>query len=436
MIYNLPRAAKKPWPTDLDTALEFTSPEAFSISTTKNWDGKIEYTNGKQWETWDGGAITSGKIGNNYCIYLRGTGNSKITGDSYEEWSIVGTNIACNGDIDLLLDYSTVKSGNRPAMADTCYAYMFYGCTRLTAAPSLPATTLADNCYYYMFNGCTSLTAAPSLPATTLAYECYAYMFYGCTSLTAAPSLPATTLAGYCYAHMFESCTILTSAPSLPATTLADNCYYYMFKGCTSLTSAPSLPATTLAYTCYAYMFYGCTSLTSAPSLPATTLTSECYDSMFRGCTEIKLSTTASGTYTKSYRIPKSGTGTTASYALNSMFANTGGTFKGTPAINTTYYLDKSNTISGGGAVTKKKIKFTIKLMFSTTTQYEAEEGMTWEQWVNSAYNTDGFFIRTYSSTLELVDKTQNFALTITSTDTITADKTYTMGPAMIGPDS
>lgn len=75
-------------------------------------------------------------------------------------------------------------------------------------------------------------------------------------------------------------------------------------------------------------------------------------------------------------------------------------------------------------------IKFSLKLMSSTTTQYEAEEGMTWEQWVNSVYNTDGFFIRTYSSNLELVDKTQNWALTITSTDTITADKTYTMGPA------
>jgi hypothetical protein len=66
---------------------------------------------------------------------------------------------------------------------------------------------------------------------------------------------------------------------------------------------------------------------------------------MFYGCIKIKLSTTASGTYTKSYRIPKSGTGTTASSALNNMFANTGGTFKGTPEINTTYYLDESNTI-------------------------------------------------------------------------------------------
>ena len=295
MIYNLPRVAKKIGPSDLDTALEFTSPEVFSISAPKNWDGKLEYTNGSGWSTWDGSEITSGKTGNNYCIYLRGTGNSKITGitSSSAKWSIIGTNIACNGAIDLLLDYATVKSGNRPAMASKCYSYMFQGCTSLTTAPALPATTLAVYCYYCMFNGCTSLTTAPSLPATKLASKCYSYMFKGCTNLTTAPSLPATTLAG--------------------------ECYYCMFNGCTSLTTAPSLPATTLA--------------------------GECYSFMFKGCKGIKLSSTASGTYTKAYRIPKSGTGTTASSALNYMFANTGGTFTGTPTINTTYYLDESNTI-------------------------------------------------------------------------------------------
>ena len=31
--------------------------------------------------------------------------------------------------------------------------------------------------------------------------------------------------------------------------------------------------------------------------------------------------------------------------ALDNMFVDTGGTFKGTPEINTTYYLDESNTI-------------------------------------------------------------------------------------------
>ena len=60
-----------------------------------------------------------------------------------------------------------------------------------------------------MFYGCTSLTTAPSLPATTLAQDCYIAMFYNCTSLTTVPELPATTLASYCYQSMFYNCTSL-----------------------------------------------------------------------------------------------------------------------------------------------------------------------------------------------------------------------------------
>ena len=96
------------------------------------------------------------------------------------------------------------------ALADSCYYSMFKGCSSLTQAPALPATTLADSCYYLMFNGCTSLTQAPALPATALADWCYYSMFGGCTSLTQAPALPATILANYCYYDMFDGCTKVT----------------------------------------------------------------------------------------------------------------------------------------------------------------------------------------------------------------------------------
>ena len=86
-----------------------------------------------------------------------------------------------------------------------------------------------------MFNGCTSLTAAPELPATTLAYGCYCAMFYSCKSLTTTPELPATTLADSCYYQMFCYCQSLTTAPELHATTLTDRCYLEMFKYCTKL---------------------------------------------------------------------------------------------------------------------------------------------------------------------------------------------------------
>ena len=315
MIYNFPRKKRNL----ITNYLTFSSPNPFSISVeTPGWNGKLYCsTDTKTWAEWTGTEVNATEVGGTYALYFNGTGNTKITGGDSYKWTLNGSSISCTGNIESLLDYETVAAGQHPAMAEKCYRNMFSGCTSLTTAPSLPATTLANFCYYYMFNGCTSLTTAPLLPATTLANYCYSNMFYGCTSLTTAPSLPATTLAEKCYYYMFRNCTSLTTAPSLPATTLANNCYSYMFNGCTSLTTAPSLPATTLAFYCYSYMFYGCTS--------------------------IKLAISKSREYDKEYRIPKSGNGVTASSALNNMFTQTGGTFTGTPSINTTYYT--SNTI-------------------------------------------------------------------------------------------
>ena len=301
--------------------LSFIGNEDFTLKTfnnTKNWDGTLEYsTDAITWNTWNGTEISS--VGSK--LYLRGTGNTKITGKANNyRFVFTGTSalkIACKGNIENLLDYETVSAGGHPTMATSCYRSMFRGCTALTTAPELPATTLAGYCYYCMFYGCTSLTKAPALPATTLANYCYSYMFNSCTSLTTAPALPATTLAGYCYQNMFYDCTSLTTASALPATTLADRCYQSMFRGCTSLTTAPELPATTLA--------------------------DRCYQNMFNGCTKIKLSTTQTGEYQTAYRIPTSGIGTTATDALLYMFTNTGGAFTGTPEINTTYYT--SNTV-------------------------------------------------------------------------------------------
>lgn len=275
--------------------LSFIGNEDFTLktyNTTKNWDGTLEYsTDTSTWNTWDGTEISS----SGSKLYLRGTGNTVITGNSTNyRFVFAGTDalkISCEGNIESLLDYMIVRADCHPTMAKSCYRYMFHGCTTLTTAPSLPATTLSNFCYTYMFKGCNSLTTAPSLPATTL----------------------------------------------------AANCYHDMFGGCTALTTAPSLPATTLAYECYRDMFYGCTSLTTVPALPATTLANFCYNSMFYGCRNIKLSTTQTGEYQTAYRIPTSGTGTTATSALSSMFYNTGGTFTGTPEINTTYYT--SNTV-------------------------------------------------------------------------------------------
>ena len=230
--------------------LTFSSPNSFTLKvndTTKHWDGTLEYFDlDRTWAVWDG-TTTLSSVDNygKHVLYLRGTGNKMITGnnESYR-WVLTGSDISCTGNIENLLDYATVTAGNHPTMANYCYYNMFQGCTSLTQAPDLPATTLESNCYKNMFYGCTSLIQAPALPATTLADYCYSYMFYGCTSLIQAPALPATTLAYYCYYYMFKGCTSLIQAPALPATTLASRCYQNMFYLCTSLTQAPALPAT------------------------------------------------------------------------------------------------------------------------------------------------------------------------------------------------
>ena len=256
----------------------------------------LEYSvNGGEWKNVvaDTGVDFGGDKGN---LRLRGT-NTNGTASADDPYSTIkfdsNVKVACTGDIRTLLDwknYSTVETQNAR------FCNLFQGCSVLTSAPELPATTLADNCYSAMFEGCSVLTSAPELPATTLALGCYSSMFSDCTNLTSAPTLSATTLALSCYSSMFSNCTSLTSAPTLSATTLADYCYSEMFNGCTSLKSAPTLSATTLANSCYRGMFNGCTSLESAPKLPAETLAENCYCYMFSNCTSLKSAPTLSAT--------------------------------------------------------------------------------------------------------------------------------------------
>lgn len=347
--------------------ITFSSPEPFTLAVynaKKNWDGTLEYSaDTENWTVWDGTNTLAS--GSDNKLYLRGSGSTKITGmtSSNYRWVLNGSPISCEGDIRTLLDYADPENA---IMASYCYSYMFYDCASLASAPALPATTLSNHCYsemfcgcvnltnapalpadrlsnycyYRMFFGCTSLVSAPELPATVLANECYESMFYGCTSLTSAPRLPATTMTLACYSQMFKDCVSLSSAPELPALELAQSCYSEMFRGCTSLLFAPTLPATTLAIGCYASMFSGCTSLRTLPALYATYMPWTCYNSMFISCSSIKLSLTQEGDYQHSYRLPFVGNGEvdTPNRTLAGMFYNTGGTFTGTPTINTTYY--------------------------------------------------------------------------------------------------
>ena len=314
----------------------------FSGSTSTN-TLSFSKDNGETWNTAD--SATTIPVSEGDRILWKGTaapqsykGIGKFSGDTTARYSIEGNAMS-------LLFGDDFK--NQTSLEGKNYAlyYLFGGNTNVTSAEnmSLPATTLAQSCYEYMFYGCTSLTTAPSiLPATTLASSCYGRMFSGCTSLTTAPELPATTLAQSCYEYMFNGCTSLTAAPELPATTLANSSYSSMFQGCSSLTTSPELPATTLVDRCYQSMFAGCTSLTTAPELPATTLASSCYRSMFQGCRSLN-SITCLATDISASNCTK--------YWLNNVAAS--GTF--TKAASMTSWTTGDNGIPRGWTVIDKE---------------------------------------------------------------------------------
>ena len=203
----------------------------------------LEYSvgNGDWTQLTSGTGITFG--GDNGTLRLRGK-SSTGTAESAMAYSQIAfgndaVEVACTGDIRTLVDWENYATAST---AEARFLQLFNGCTSLTTAPELPATTLAGSCYSCMFQSCTSLTTAPELPATILVTSCYSFMFQGCTSLTSVPEiLPATTLATSCYSCMFQSCTSLTTAPVLPATTLTEYCYQNMFNGCINLSSITML---------------------------------------------------------------------------------------------------------------------------------------------------------------------------------------------------
>jgi hypothetical protein len=82
-------------------------------------------------------------------------------------------------------------------------------------------------------------------------------------------------------------------------------------------------------------------------------------------------------------------------------------------------YYDGSVTISGGVEL----IEFAIGL-----TAYQAEAGMTWEQWVGSSYNTGGFVLTGLTvRNSEGLAVAKGSGSSVTATDTINNGWFYTL---------
>ena len=190
---------------------------------------------------------------------------------------VTGDVIELKSDVKQTSTTSVIKFSDYPSGAVAAVSWELEG----DLIGTLYGDTFPNYGAYQMFQNCIGLTKVPNDMFANYAYVptggCKE-MFDGCTSLTIAPELPATTLAENCYNATFYGCTSLTTAPELPATTLADSCYKYMFKGCTSLTTAPALPAQATRMYCYQYMFQNCSQLNYVKCLLVVPFESNCRD--------------------------------------------------------------------------------------------------------------------------------------------------------------
>ena len=138
--------------------------QTFKLKKENYFPSNIEYSVGTgDWKTLEADKEIpfGGDKGN---LQLRATDNLNGTasGDSNFSQIIFGNNtkVACTGDIRTLLDYRDFKN---VSTSDARFCGLFSGCTVLTSAPDLPATTLAEDCYKNMFTGCTNLTSVTML---------------------------------------------------------------------------------------------------------------------------------------------------------------------------------------------------------------------------------------------------------------------------------
>ena len=165
--------------------------------------------------------------------------------------------------------------------------------------------------------------------------------------------------------------------------TLPDYTFYELFSSCFNIISAENLilPTTTLSKSCYKGMFRYCVSLTTAPNLPAITLANYCYSNMFQNCSKLNyikamFTTTPSSSYTSNWVYGVASTGTFVKNAA------------------ATWNVTGTSGVPSGWTITRetqegiKIIEFTID-----GTSYQAEEGMTWGEWVDSAYDNGNFNI-------------------------------------------
>ena len=164
-----------------------------SVKLTKNGtlSNTFEVDTGNGWTAYEFDTVIPLNAGQS-CKWRCSAHPTTQSSSNYVKFAMTGT-IEASGNCNSMLS-SDFENLTSLSWHDYAFRALFYGCTSLTRAPSLPAMTLAKSCYLAMFYDCKALTRVPSLPATTLAEDCYSFMFSGCSKLKEV-RISATTTA-------------------------------------------------------------------------------------------------------------------------------------------------------------------------------------------------------------------------------------------------
>lgn len=270
-------------------------------------------------------------------IYVRGIGNSKISGtsgstdDATYPFTISGaTDVILYGNANMLLDY-TDNTNNDMTMGIACFRRLFGSQSSLKNMGYfiLPNNSVSDYCYDNMFNNCTNIATNQntSLPAQTVGSYAYRHMYGGCSNLTTSwrsvilakntsnymayymynvtlatcktwLMAHARTFGTYSFARVYANCTKVTGVnkefflPLTDGTISGQNVCERIFVSCTGLTTLPAGlfdGITTLGVAEFSNAFNACTGLTTVNcTLPAVdTYPQGCFDNMFRDCSAL-----------------------------------------------------------------------------------------------------------------------------------------------------
>lgn len=289
--------------------------------------------------------------------------------------------------------------------------YAFGRCSKLTSINFPACTSIAGSAFY----NCSNITSLDFPACTQIGTEA----FYNCSNLTSI-SFPACTSIGN---YALQNCSKLTFANFPVCTTIGSGafgkCYSltsinfpvctsvinYAFQSCSSLTSVNFPSCLSIGN----YAFNYCFNITSAQfgsNIPSTNVDvkAEIYLAAFSSCSKLTNltlywpSVAALSAINAFQSTPLSISTLTGSFGSIYVPGSLVNAYKS--ATNWTIYADRIAPIpgtegdvgedEGGGneGGNASLITFTIE-----GTSYQAEEGMTWDYWVNSPYNTDGFVV-------------------------------------------